>query len=52
MEPNAPLVNDGLGVIPIVEVPEKTMFEPGFKYVTGEVKNVSQFVVDAESGTV
>jgi hypothetical protein len=31
------LVNDGLGVIPIVEVPLNTMLDPAVKYATGEL---------------
>lgn len=49
---NIPVVNVGLGVTPIVEVPEKTMLDPAVRYVTGDVKNVCQFVVEAVSGTL
>jgi hypothetical protein len=34
---NVPVVNDGLGVTPMVEVPEKRRLEPALKNEIGEL---------------
>ena len=34
---NVPVVNEGLGVIAIVEVPERRMLDPALKYAIGEL---------------
>ena len=45
-----PVVNEGLGVIAIVLVPEKRMLAPALKYESGELKNDDHCVVEEVSG--
>ena len=45
------LVNTGFGDTAMVEVEERTMFDPAVKYVAGEVKILFHCVVEAVSGT-
>ena len=43
-------VNVGVGVIPMVDVPEKRMLEPAVKYYTGVLKKLVHCDDDAVSG--
>ena len=45
-----PVVNEGLGVIAMVLVPEKRMLAPALKYESGELKNDDHCVVEEVSG--
>jgi hypothetical protein len=47
---NVPVVNEGEAESDMVEVPEKMMLDPAFKYAIGELKKLFQRVDDAESG--
>ena len=44
------VVNVGLEVIPMVEVPVKTMLDPAMRYETGVLKKLDHCEVEAESG--
>ena len=44
------VVNVGLEVIPMVEVPVKTMLDPAMRYETGVLKKLDHCEVEAVSG--